>query len=940
MTFPQTPRAVLAELKVGSTDWANISSYVQQRGGGVRITRGTSGEQSQTPPQTCDLILNNRDGIFSPRNPMSPLYGQIGQSTPLRVSIGIGKYGMVTPSTDGRAECDDSAALSFTGDMDLRVDLETLTDPWNILSFDLASQFQNTIGGCRFTYILVSGVPRLTWFPTGTYPAGVQVANATTALPPTLGRLAQRVTLDVDNGAAGWTVRFYTAPTIAGPWTQLGTDVTGAGVTSLFDIPDRLRIGSAMATTLHSWGSTADCVWYSAELRNGIGGTVVASPDFTAQPLDPVPFALSNFSDAQGNDWWFRGTADAARIWYGDVSYRFYGEVAEFPPRWDTSGEDAWVPLSAAGELRRLQQGEDPPETGLKAFVLSNYGDNLMTYYPLDGAEGTTYSVNLGAAYNRSTRFYAEGAAVFTYGVDMGTFLGTGMELNATGETTNMRGDVGSGYPVNAFEFVWQSANVGDMRWELFDYNGRRWHVHFILDEIHIDLQDETGVTTTLYDSGVRDELVDTGIHHLRFQLADVAGDVAWDLYLDGSNVTSGLQAGVTTGGLALFRVYYTRTSPETVVNIAHLTVWGGLLGNEYPTAAETAAVALGNVGEFAADRIERVAGTMGVPIDIVGFNVLTAPMGAHYAEEPLTVIREAEAADLGILYEPADGPGLVYRTRESMYNQTPVVTLDFSQHQLEEPFEPIEDDQYTRNDITVSRRDGGNYRYTKETGAKSAADPPNGAGRYRDSTTVNLESDDQLPPYAGWLVALGTVDDYRYSKIQTRFENPHVLAAGLEADLLAADIGDCIAVTNVDNRNIYDTIDQIILGYTETINAFEHVIAFVCSPGAVFRVGELDSLTTGRLSSGEDSVLNAAIDSDDTSLSVLSSNSLLWTTDAGDVPVSIVIGGEEMTLTAVSGTTPGAAQTFTVTRSVNGVVKSHSAGAKVRLKQPMRLAL
>jgi hypothetical protein len=36
----------------------------------------------------------------------------------------------------------------------------------------------------------------------------------------------------------------------------------------------------------------------------------------------------------------------------------------------------------------------------------------------------------------------------------------------------------------------------------------------------------------------------------------------------------------------------------------------------------------------------------------------------------------------------------------------------------------------------------------------------------------------------------------------------------------------------------------------------------------------------------------------------------------------------------------PWDAQTFTVTRSVNGVVKSHSAAADVRLLQPMIVSL
>jgi hypothetical protein len=62
-------------------------------------------------------------------------------------------------------------------------------------------------------------------------------------------------------------------------------------------------------------------------------------------------------------------------------------------------------------------------------------------------------------------------------------------------------------------------------------------------------------------------------------------------------------------------------------------------------------------------------------------------------------------------------------------------------------------------------------------------------------------------------------------------------------------------------------------------------------------------------------------------------STSPLWTTASGDVPFDIAVGGERMTVTAVSGTS--SPQTFTVTRHVNGVTKAHTAGEDVRLWFP-----
>jgi len=71
---------------------------------------------------------------------------------------------------------------------------------------------------------------------------------------------------------------------------------------------------------------------------------------------------------------------------------------------------------------------------------------------------------------------------------------------------------------------------------------------------------------------------------------------------------------------------------------------------------------------------------------------------------------------------------------------------------------------------------------------------------------------------------------------------------------------------------------------------------------------------------------------SGDTSLLVASTGTL-WSTDSADYPVDVMVGGERMTVTGVSGAS--SPQTFTVIRSVNGVVKSHAAGTAVSLVDP-----
>jgi hypothetical protein len=42
---------------------------------------------------------------------------------------------------------------------------------------------------------------------------------------------------------------------------------------------------------------------------------------------------------------------------FSALAYRFWGEVSEWPPQWDETGNDVYVQITAAGWLRRLQQG-------------------------------------------------------------------------------------------------------------------------------------------------------------------------------------------------------------------------------------------------------------------------------------------------------------------------------------------------------------------------------------------------------------------------------------------------------------------------------------------------------------------------------------------------------------------------------------------------------
>lgn len=937
---------VLTELLL-DTGWASVSDKRLDRDP-ITVTRGRGASGGIAGPMATNATLNNTGGVFSPRNAQSVLFGRIGRNTAIRHSLGIGQYGMVvdgSADSNSNATTVDKAQLDIVGDIDIRVDLEVRSpSSWTAGNFDLASKFLDSDPNRSWSLIMIGDKLRFQWFSLGTV-ASFKSADSVALPGPATGRNAIRVTLDVDNGASGNAVAFYTAPTIAGPWVQLGSTVTQAGTTAIFSGTANLRIGGASNVPgLYVWAKPAWCTYYAAEVRNGINGTLVAAPDFAAQPLSPGPFGTAIFADGLGNDWVFQGDPGKfGRIWWGDVRIRAVAEIAELPPRWDPSHSDKYVPLVANGVLRRYGQGKSPVATGLRDFVLAR-PQALTSYFPLNGAEGTLYSLNLGATYHLSTRFFPQAVAgssplspVFTYGKDMGaSWLGTGMELNATGNSY-MRGDCATGDPNAAFDFLFQSQSLGVLTVQLQDYNVNVWSL--VLDTstndgtLQVSFTDPNVGPIGFLTVGPFTELQDANVHHCRFQLSTVGADTQFAVYIDGVLRSSGTMAAYTWNGTALFRLFYSRYVNQTVMNLAHLILWAEANPANIPAIADVVEAAFGYAGETAGDRITRVCADGNIPLVLIGGPAATTPMGPQFSEPRLAQLRDAEATDFGILTEQRDALGLLYRTRASMYAQTPAVTIDYSAKVVAPPFEPTDDDQSTRNDVTASRRDGGSFQITQTTGRMSISDPPAGIGQYEDEITVNLQTDAQLPGAASWWLRLGTLDAARFPSVTFNLAAAEIDAT-LRDQLLALDVGDRMLITNIDLADIPDDVDLIVLGSTETFNNSTWSITFNCAPGEPYQVAKFD---TARYDA-DGSVLTAAIGTSDVSFQVSKTGTSLWTVTPAAFPFDINIDGERMTVSGITGAT--SPQTVAISaRSVNGVVKTHPVNAPVRLWDTPRYA-
>lgn len=945
---------LLLEVGLGAGDWANISDRIYDRSE-ITITRGLQSEDGTAGPGQLGLSLKNDDGMFAVRNPTSPLFGLLGRNAPIRLSYGRGKKGLVlVGGSNGAMKTPDSAALSVTGDLDVRVDLELLDDgnphpdwTWTGAGFDLASKYSFFTNQISWAFLLIAGKPRIIWSADGsttnTLEGGTALSGATK------GRRILRVTLDVNNGSSGRTATFYEGTTLNGPWTVISGPVSSAGVTSIFDSPTDVRVGASPQSSPFTWGRTGPVVVYGAQVLNGIGGTVVASPDPTAAQLDPVPFAPGTFTDAQGNVWTPTGSPDASRVWYGDVDIRFTGELAALPNRFSLGLHDKWVPITANGVLRRYGQGKAPTASGLRDFTLaSSRSAALQSYYPLSGEEGTTYSLNLGRTYYLQTKFYPVSISgvtpVVKYGVDLGSdALGTGLEINATG-VSYMHGEVGTGYQNVAFDFVFQSAGLGVLTAQIQDYNLNLWSVDLNTSTddgtAQVSFTDPALGPIGYAPTAVLPELQDGQTHTCRLQITTTGSDSSYKLFIDGVQVASGTNTGYVMQGLSVFRLFYSRYVNQTYVTVGHLTVWANSNAASIPAAADVAAAAFGYAGDTAADRMTRVATDGGIPLTIVGEPADTMLMGTLNSEPRLAQIRDAESTDLGILHEARDSSALLYRTRRSMMGQDPALTLAFDGGQVMEPLEPLDDDQLTRNDVTATRRNGGEVRQTLTVGRMSVQDPPNGVGLYDDEVTVNVQTDALLVGIAAWLVNAGTVDRARYPAVSVELAAPDVDPT-TTAEVYATDVGDLLRITGAAGIGEYDDMDLIVVGYTETIGQVlkngkrKSLFTFVCRPAEPYKAARYG---TARYDTGG-STLTSAVSTTATSMSLTTaSGKALWTTNPAAFPLDLWVNGERVTATAITGAT--SPQTATVVRSVNGVVKAQPAGATVRLFDTPRYAL
>ncbi|WP_051338591.1 hypothetical protein [Streptomyces flavidovirens] len=890
------------EFQIGG-QWVDVTADVRAAGTEITHARGRREGAVRVDPGAASFTVASPGGKYSNRNPNSPNFGLLGRNTPARMSVAGPSYLRIADSSGDRASTPDHASLDITGDLDIRV--EARLDDWGTTTATcLIGKYDTASNQRSYRLVIQNGFAYLAWSTTGT---DVLERSSTTLPIPLSRRLALRVTLDVDNGSTGHTVTFYTSDTINGTWVQLGTPTVTAGVTSVFASTAPLDVGQIQSLTyLAPVGQIA-----AAQIRNGIGGTVVANPNFTTQAA-----GAGSFVDSAGRTWTVAGNATIADRWY-----RFLQAIPEWPPSWHASGNDVRASLQAAGTLRRMGQGTKALDSTLRRRIPSG---SPNAYWPMEEDRDATHAYSpIAKVAPLKVKGLSFGADDSLYGSSaLPTIKGPASIAGRVPRTNTQGWHVEAVYNLPTLPPTMQQVmRVQVAGTGLFGMASAVVLVSTAAVRVEIRDPDDALVAYAEYTDPRA--LADfAGVwNRLQIFTADADGqtyvaaawrDVVANTYWYARTVYSGSPGRATD-------VTASWGSALDGMAVGHVAVWNGVSGTITPPAAGVTtyeSADSGFSGESAVNRLRRLAAEERLPLALYDGDptVNSELMGPQRPNALLTLLEECAESDMGFLYEDRESTGLVYRDRSSLYNQRPVLTVPYGQ--LAPPLEPVDDDRAIRNDVTVHREGGSSGRVVIEDGPLSVQQPPAGVGIYDESVSVSLHTDDQPVQIAGWRAHLGTWDEARYPSVRLFLHKYPALIP----QVLKLDVGDIIRITDLPPFLPPGPLDLMVQGYQENIGPLTWDLTLFCSPAGPWNIGVVDDAVLGRADT-DGSTLSTAATASATALEVHSDVGPVWTTTASDFPMDLRVGGEVVTAVTVTN------RTDTFTRTLSNTWGTSSSG-------------
>lgn len=875
--------------------WEDVGAYRRQSAN-ITVNTGRADESEDVDAADSDLTVDLRDGALSPRSPTSKYYGKIGTNTPIRYrlpKIVVDSFSRTTSNTLGT------------------------TDTGQTWTPNTTYSTNGSSGKCSLTGSNVS--------------ASIHLGAPGRAVAADID-LTYSISIDTTTVGGTWVSGILARYVDANNYNRLQIEFRPDGTVSAKINRVALGSGSDLIESL-----TTGCTYTPGTkvwVRVQCIGPYLRVKVWNGAPADE-PAAWS-VSIANGNVrggglgliQWRAGASNAGAITatIDDLqvdSFLWSGNVPEFPPRWDKSGNDSTAPLAAAGPLRRLNQANLGVQSPL-ARQLPQYGPT--GYWPFEDAAGSTSGASAlpggnPAVVTGDVSFAGDSDSL--PGASTMAKLGstTGMRVAATG-----KGSTGVGFAGLAF-FKLDALPAGDntliewhetgtvRTWQVIGNGTGMWLKGFAADGSTL-----VSTVTTVWVEGSP-----TKTFSVQLETAQSGGNVSYSLLLNvvGSSSFWVMANGVVTG-TAGRGVSWSFLGGVGTYNMSFGHIWLGPNTLPYVDFGFLA-VSSGFAGEDATDRLARLFTEQGLALSLVAG--AGEPMGPQKPGAFLDLVKEIAATDRGVLYEDASTLG--YLPRVARYNRPPVLTLDWAAGGLAEAPEPIDDDQRLRNVWTVTRV-GGSAATAQDD------DSIDRHGAIPGQLDVNNASDERLPNIAEWMTAVGSVDELRWPSIKIDLiAHPEYIPY-----VLTMRQGDVVQLINpkdeqVGNPDIY----LIVEGINHEAGRYAWTVELICSPGKPWvSIGVYDDATTRRDSAS--TTLKADRDSTQVSWTITTANAAeLWTTAAGDLPIDLEVGGEKVTATAIGAASLVSGsydQTITVTRSVNGIVKAQTAGTPISLWRPV----
>lgn len=785
----------------------------------VRLLKGIDINRQPGVHGSCNLTIDNS----------SHAYSSIPRNTPIRVRE-------TTPSEDVNDPFARTSVNSWGATPSGQTYTLTVSGGGSASDFDVAAGVGTLVVGAANSY-------RLAWLP------GVSAEDGTALLGPidlptaavTGGALEPaNIAVRMQNNADYYLFRVqYT---------------TAENLRVLIFAPGGAVLVDSLAYNAGQWTPGEDIMfraqWIGDEFKARVWPASVAEPAvWHAEATDHTYLGPGGVGVrggvAAGN------TNVPATFGYGSFTVStsdtlFYGQISERPTRWNLAGTDITVPIEAAGPLRQLSQGAKALRSAIYRAIVAA---GPVAYWPLEDGlvstqaasgllGGVPLGVVLGAPGFGSSQKPVGSAASLQLALP--DTLRAPVTMSPTGEWSVevwLRGEPGTTTSTN-LSWTTPGGTVAE-QWTLT--------ASPISNALRLSYESfATGTaSSTLLLTASPLPVADGAWRHVVVSAEQVGSDTRVALLVDGAVMDVQDVAAEPTAPIAAVQVGSGTVAGDPYGQVNHLAIWDQLIDG----AARDIAGA-GHAGERAAVRIGRLCAEENVPVVIRGDASATAPMGPQGVDTFVNLLRQAEAADRGILYELRNAPGVDYRTVADLYNQTPV-TLDYAGGHVAERLDPVDDDALTHNDVTAKRTGGSEYRHVVTAGPLSTLPPQQGGvGTYdRGPVEVNVAADGQLSDVAGWVAHLGTWDESRYPSISVNLAAPDLEAdPALSLAVSRADAGDLVQIDNLPAWVLTDPILAIVRGAQTRHTPAGRTVEWTATPGGPYTVFVLDDATLGVL--------------------------------------------------------------------------------------------